>query len=136
MVAPVEAALRRQRTLTLAALAVLTLLAWGWLIAGAGMGTAAQVWLPFSPRTAMRGSMAGMDGMADMASMAAPGAWSPGQLLLAVSMWWVMMVAMMLPAAAPTILLYARAAPAQAVAVRPAPGHPAGSARSKPGSPA
>jgi predicted metal-binding membrane protein len=125
MAAPVEAALRRQRALTLAALVVLTLLAWGWLIAGAGMGMAAQAWLPFSPRAAVPGSMTGMDGMTEMAGLAAPGrvAWSTGQLLLAVAMWWVMMVAMMRPAAAPTILLYARAAPGQSVAVRPAPGH-------------
>ena len=125
MTAPVEAALRRQRALTIAALAVLTLLAWGWLVTGAGMGMAAQAWLPFTPHTAALDSMAGMEGMADMVGMPmpAPRAWSAGQLLLAVSMWWVMMIAMMLPAAAPTILLYARAAPAQAVAIRPASGH-------------
>jgi predicted metal-binding membrane protein len=112
----VEAALRRQRALTLAALVLLTLLAWGWLAAGAGMGMAAQAWLPFAPRAA--GSMSAMAGMA----MPAPGDWSLGELLLAVSMWWVMMVAMMLPAAGPTILLYARAAVAQKAAAHPAPG--------------
>jgi predicted metal-binding membrane protein len=123
MAPPVEAALRRQRTLTLAALAVLTLLAWGWLVSGAGMGMAAQAWLPFTPRAALHDAMAGMGGMAGMADMAAPApsAWSNGQLILAILMWWVMMIAMMLPAAAPTILLYARAAPAQST--RPAPGH-------------
>ena len=122
--APLEATLRRQRALTIGALTVLTLLAWGWLAAGAGMGMAAQAWLPFLPRAPVQGSMAGMEGMADMAGMAmpAPAAWGIGRLLLAVSMWWVMMVAMMLPAAAPTILLYARAAVAQGAA-RPGPGH-------------
>jgi predicted metal-binding membrane protein len=49
--------------------------------------------------------MAGMD-MPGMAMDAAP-EWSAGRVLLVFSMWWVMMVAMMLPAAAPVILLYA-----------------------------
>jgi len=109
MTAAVEAALRRQRTLTLAALAVLTLLAWAWLLLGAGMGMA--------PRAALHLLPAGApDGMAGMAMPMAPAGWSNAELLLAVSMWWVMMVAMMLPAAAPVVLLYARAGPAQGAA--------------------
>ena len=42
-------------------------------------------------------------GMPEMTGMAAP-----PSLATVVAMWWVMMVAMMIPAAAPTILLYAR----------------------------
>ena len=53
--------------------------------------------------------MAGMDmaGM-DMGGGAEtqPQAWSAGFLALSVGMWWTMMVAMMVPSAAPTILLY------------------------------
>ena len=111
----VEAALRRQRGVTIAALAMLTLLAWAWLVLGAGMGAAPYASLHLFPAALS-------DGMADMPGMAMPMAaagWSPGQLLLAVSMWWVMMVAMMLPAAAPVVLLYARAAAASS---RPATG--------------
>jgi predicted metal-binding membrane protein len=111
---PVEAALRRQRALTFAALAVLTLLAWGWLLQGAGMGMAARAWLPF---------LSHPDADEVMAGMTMAGGWSAMELLLAVAMWWVMMVAMMLPAAAPTILLYARAAGAQSRAVPAAPGY-------------
>jgi predicted metal-binding membrane protein len=114
---PVEAALRRQRAVTIAALVLLTALAWAWLLQGAGMGMAPHVSLHLFPATA-GDPMPAMPGMA----MAGPTGWSAGQLLLAVSMWWVMMVAMMLPAAAPVILLYARAAPAQASSVRPATG--------------
>lgn len=44
--------------------------------------------------------------MAAMAMQLA--AWTPGYALLMLVMWWVMMVAMMLPSAAPMILLYAR----------------------------
>jgi predicted metal-binding membrane protein len=117
----IEAVLRRQRSLTIAALAVLTLLAWAWLFAGAGMGMAAQAWLPFEPHAPASDPMVGMTGMEGMA-MTPPAAWSAGRLLIAVSMWWVMMVAMMQPSAAPTNLLYARAAPGQAVAVQAATG--------------
>jgi predicted metal-binding membrane protein len=55
--------------------------------------------------------MPGMDmsGMAMPESLAPPpAAWSAGAWALIVAMWWVMMIAMMTPSAAPTILLYAR----------------------------
>ena len=100
----VEAALRRQRTLTIAALLLLTLLAWAWLLLGAGMGMPPRAALHLLPAVSPRG-MAGMG--------IAPAGWGIAELLLAVSMWWVMMMAMMLPAAAPVILLYARAGEAQ-----------------------
>ncbi|WP_229736431.1 DUF2182 domain-containing protein [Novosphingobium endophyticum] len=38
----------------------------------------------------------------------AMGDWSPRNVALTISMWWIMMVAMMLPAAAPVVLLYDR----------------------------
>jgi predicted metal-binding membrane protein len=91
----VEAALRRHRLVTILALALLVVLAWGWLVAGAGTGSPAG----------------GMDGMA----MPARGG------LIVFSMWLVMMVAMMLPSAAPTILLYVRAAAHRAPANAPPP---------------
>ena len=37
-----------------------------------------------------------------------PAQWSAGYAVLMFSMWWVMMVAMMLPSAAPMLLLFAR----------------------------
>ena len=106
----VERALRRDRLLTLLALAVLTVLAWIWLAQGAGMDMAPRATLdPFPHRAG--GAMAEMPGMADMPGMtAAPEPWTPARLALAFSMWWVMMVAMMLPAATPLILLHARSA--------------------------
>ena len=69
----------RSRAVTLAGLAMLSLLAWLYLLRGAGMEP-----------------MAGMAGMA----------MAPGFALVA-AMWWAMMVAMMIPSAAPAILLYA-----------------------------
>ena len=80
MTGAAEAVLRRHRGVTLAGLVLVTLLAWAWIATGAGMG------------------------------MAMPMGWTAERLLLTLAMWWVMMVAMMVPAAAPTVLLYARSA--------------------------
>lgn len=111
------ALLRRHRALSVAALAVLTLLAWLWLLAGAGMGMDPQAsFAPPSvaPHSASHDAASGMARMAPMDSMAPlappPLPWSPGRFGLTFAMWWVMMIAMMLPSAAPMILLYARAA--------------------------
>jgi predicted metal-binding membrane protein len=79
---------------------VLWALTWIYLANGAGMGPAAP--------------MADMPGMADMPAM--PGMAMPGApqdaatsaWLITMAMWWTMMVAMMTPSAAPTVLLYAR----------------------------
>jgi predicted metal-binding membrane protein len=43
-----------------------------------------------------------------MAGMMAPAVWTPGYAGLIFTMWWVMMAAMMLPSAAPILLLFAR----------------------------
>ncbi len=54
--------------------------------------------------------MAGMAGMAGMPGMSMASPWSPAQLWLTFLMWAVMMVAMMLPSAAPMVAMYARVA--------------------------
>jgi predicted metal-binding membrane protein len=100
----VEAALRRHRAITFAALALLVVLAWGWLIAGAGTGMEPLVSL--APPVAQPQAMPGMD----MAPTAPSTEWTAAGFAVTWLMWWVMMVAMMLPSAAPTILLYDRAA--------------------------
>ena len=104
MTRSVEAALCRIRLTTLIALVLLTLLAWAWLFAGAGMGM--DMVASLLPQAPLGGGMP-MGGEAMM-----PG-WTFGRLALTFSMWWIMMVAMMLPSAAPTILLFARASAAQ-----------------------
>nr|WP_244749872.1 DUF2182 domain-containing protein [Mesorhizobium sp. L-2-11] len=97
----------------------LCLLAWLYIVAGAGLGM--NAWemsrlalfphLQTSNTTSdMTSDMSGMDmsGM-DMSAMATePRAWGPANWALMIAMWWVMMIAMMSPSAAPTILLYAR----------------------------
>lgn len=102
MTAAIEAALRRHRALSLAALIALTLLAWLWLLAGAGMGMDPLASLSLYP--------AHETAMPDMAMRTMIPPWSAGRIALTFAMWWIMMVAMMLPSAAPTILLYVRAA--------------------------
>ncbi|WP_349608307.1 DUF2182 domain-containing protein [Cupriavidus sp. DF5525] len=86
------------------ALTAVIALSWAYLLAGAGMGMS-----PFEvTRMSQRGIATGMcdGGMSGMA-MVAPAVWTPGYAVLMFFMWCVMMVAMMLPSAAPMILLFA-----------------------------
>jgi predicted metal-binding membrane protein len=91
-----DSTLRRERAVTALGLAVLTLLAWFYVWQGAGMGmsaldmTAATLFPHVQP-----------DPMPGMALPATP--W-----ITVIAMWWVMMIAMMTPSAAPLVLLYDR----------------------------
>ena len=75
--------LRHRRAVVLGALATVTAAAWAYLLLGAGI------------ETDMGGGQ----------MMVMPSAWSLPYGALISLMWWVMMVAMMLPTAAPTVLL-------------------------------
>ena len=89
-----EDLLRREQWLTGAGLLCLTLLSWLFLVQGAGTGMdagAMSTW-QFPPP------------ILETTAMPWPAPW----WLIMLVMWWVMMVAMMIPSAAPTILLYAR----------------------------
>jgi len=110
----IEALLKRDRTLVIGFLAAVIIVSWAYVLAGAGMGMSAfdmsslsmalgQASEPSSMQ--MGGDMAqGMGGA--MGHMAMPVQWSAGYAVLMFFMWWVMMIAMMLPSASPTILLY------------------------------
>jgi predicted metal-binding membrane protein len=89
-----ERLIGKDRIITIAGLAVLTLLSWIWVLTGAGTGmsTVSMSTFKFPPPI--------MDGMTM--------AWSPGYAALMLAMWWIMMIAMMVPSAAPMILLYGR----------------------------
>jgi len=76
----VERLARHDRLVVGGGLLLVTSLAWCYLFAGAGMGAT---------------------------DMSMPMPWSVGYATLVFVMWWVMMVAMMLPGAAPMILLFA-----------------------------
>lgn len=91
---PLESLLRRDRLITVAGLILLFLLSAGYVLdgAGTGMSTLAMTTWQFPPPR--------YEYHAD--------GWSWSYAIVMLGMWWVMMVAMMLPSAAPTILLYAR----------------------------
>ena len=87
---PIAAVVGRDRALVWVGLAGLTLGAWGYLL--------------HLSRT-MGASDAGMVGMAGMGPVVAP--WTPADVAFTAAMWATMMAGMMLPAAAPVILLFA-----------------------------
>jgi predicted metal-binding membrane protein len=84
-----EFILRRDRWVVASGLALVLMLAWAYLLAGAGMGVDAH-------------AVAGMAMGGTHASQ-----WSLGLAAVMFLMWWVMMAAMMLPSAAPVLLLAA-----------------------------
>jgi len=101
-----ETVLRRDRWVVVAALVMVIIAAWIWIVFGAGTGTAAV-------------AMTQMAGMPDMDIMMQRAVWTLGYAGLIFAMWWVMMVAMMLPSAAPMLLLFARVNRTQKVRDRP-----------------
>lgn len=90
-----EQTLRHDRLIVAIGIATVVAFSWGYLIAGAGIDMS----------------------MADMPMDPEP--WSPAQALLMFVMWWVMMVAMMAPSAAPMVLLFAAIKRKQATADSP-----------------
>ncbi len=85
-----------------AALLAVIVLSWTWIALGAGMGTSALV-MTRMPR--------------DMVMQ--PAVWSAGYAVLMFSMWWIMMLAMMLPSASPMLLIFARIRRREQAAARP-----------------
>ena len=81
-----EQLLQRDQLVVVGALLFVTLLAWAYIFSGAGMDMG--------------------DGAMDHMNMQM--AWTPGYATIVFLMWWIMMVAMMLPSASPTILLFAK----------------------------
>jgi len=95
----IETVLQKEKAILIGCLSVVILLAWIYILSGAGMDMdIVQMTLPESESGS---SMMDMD-------MMAPGVWNTQYIILMFSMWWVMMIAMMLPGASPTILLHAQ----------------------------
>lgn len=90
----VEGAVKRDRLVVLAALGFVVVLSWLYVLAGAGM----NMWaFELTRSNSGDGSM----------GMMMPAVWSFGYAGLMFVMWWVMMIAMMLPSATPMVLLFA-----------------------------
>jgi predicted metal-binding membrane protein len=79
------------------------------LIAVTAIAWAFTLYQPFAMSASMGSAMGEMEGMEDMAMDSMAVGWSFAGLLIFVTVWTVMMVAMMLPAAAPMILIFASA---------------------------
>ena len=97
-----EAVLRHDRKVVMAALFTVIALSWLWVALGAGMEMSA-IEMTRMPR--------------DMAMT--PAVWTPAYAALMFAMWWVMMVAMMLPSASPVLLIFARISRRERAAERP-----------------
>lgn len=109
---PLETILRRDRAVVLGALGVVVLASWAYVLAGTGMGISA--WQMSSLDLALGrakpmpvGEVSASAMGHAMSAMATQARWSVEYAGIMVSMWWVMMIAMMVPSAAPMILLYA-----------------------------
>jgi len=85
----IERILRQDRAIVLACLAVIMGLAAAYTLLGIGMGMSVR-------ETTVPNYM-----------VMTAAAWTLGHAFLVFLMWWIMMIAMMLPSAAPTVLLYA-----------------------------
>jgi len=92
-----ESFLRRDRLTEAAGLTAVTLLAWAYMFAGAGMSMGEET----------------------TGAMMTRAAWTPAYAAVIFAMWWIMMVAMMLPSASPTILLFAKISRKQREAGKP-----------------
>ena len=94
MVHATETLLRRDRLLVSACLLVICALSWWYLFGGAGTGmsTMAMSTWQFPPPV----------------HATTVSAWPLSYWCLMIAMWWVMMIAMMLPSASPVVLLYTR----------------------------
>jgi len=102
--ATLEAVIKRDRLVVAGILIVVVALAWAYLLAGAGMGMPALE----MTRMAQAGSTEDVSSIGTAgARMLTPANWTLGYAVLMFFMWWLMMVAMMLPGAAPMILMFA-----------------------------
>jgi predicted metal-binding membrane protein len=100
-----EAVLKRDRLVVMAGLTAVFVVSAAYTVAGIGMNMSAVT----MTRMAIR-----MPGM-----MMQPAQWTPAHAFLVFLMWWVMMIAMMIPSAAPMVLLHAAIGRKQAKSGRP-----------------
>ena len=98
----VESFIRRDKIITIIAIAILVGATFTYTVLGVGMNMSAIQMTPGLGQSQM--SMPNMSAMKNMA--ATPAVWTFNYSVLMFLMWWTMMIAMMLPSASPMILLY------------------------------
>lgn len=91
--------LRKDRLITVGVLALAVLIAAAYIMSGGGTGMSA---ISITARTGPAGAL-----LASTPDMIMQVDWTLGYVAIVFVMWWLMMIAMMVPSAAPTILLYA-----------------------------
>ncbi len=99
----IEAVVRRDRLVVIGGLAAVVVIAWIYILTGAGMGMPA---LDITSPPAVAAASGESSGAMAMSALR-PMAWTACTAVLMFFMWWIMMIAMMLPGAAPMILLFA-----------------------------
>ena len=92
-----EMLIRRDRLIMLTGIVALVMLAWAWLLVGAGTGM--SIWMMSRPAI-FPGNEAG--------SAMPAASWSVATWIIVAGMWWIMMIAMMIPSVTPMVLLHAR----------------------------
>ncbi len=98
-----ELVLRRDRQVVTLVLVTVITASWLYVLGGAGTGMYPHEMAVFVPvQIDMEPSIPGTASM-----LMSPATWTPGYTLLMFWMWWLMMIAMMLPSAAPMVLLHA-----------------------------
>lgn len=116
-----ESVLERDRIVVIGGLVAVIVLSWIYILMGAGMGMTAfemtttnlpgmSSSIEMSTHSSDMSSQKGMGMTMKMAhaTMMQPAAWTLSYAVLMFFMWWVMMIAMMLPSASPMVLLFAR----------------------------
>ena len=110
-----EGTLKRDRWVVFVAVAMVVTVSWAYVLAGAGMGMSALEMTRMSQMAVASGSAMptgsetsgeAMPGAMDQMAIMSSGTWTPDYLVLMFFMWWIMMIAMMLPSATPMILLF------------------------------
>lgn len=96
----IERIFTHERAIVLAALCLVIAASWSWLLTGAGTG--------MNPLAMTSWEMAIGAPDAMSRAVATPIQWTISYAIMMFAMWWGMMIAMMLPSAAPVILLYAK----------------------------
>jgi len=99
-----ESVLQKDKAILIGGLVIVILLSWIYILSGAGMGM--DILRMTIPNSEPMQSMNESNSLMDM-DMMPPAVWNSQYAILMFFMWWIMMIAMMLPSASPTILLHA-----------------------------
>lgn len=97
-----ETVVKQDRAILIAGLLAVMVVSWIWLLLGAGMDMDAFEMTRLSAPVGQDGTKSAIP--MDMVHFVE---WTFGYAVLMVFMWWIMMVAMMLPSASPMLLLFA-----------------------------